>query len=227
MNQDLFNESELDQLQNATKVYYFVKSLLTYSEELDNQELFLPAINEIKDSYDHLMRVFGVKFGFNDGDQKYIDVNLGKTYSHMYRALYDLLDYTMILQRKLIYSKIKDFSPDTLATIYPRYYQEILPDIGKLSNKIPSIKENKDIGNPNIKDIEEYIELIEKLKVHIIDIDMIMPSLLTYERDKKEKEREKENKETKTRKADHKFDAFIAIISVLLGLLGGYLLGSH
>ena len=62
MAQDFLNEEELAQLRKTTEIYYHVKNLLFYSEQLDDQESFLPAINEIKDSFDHLMSVFAVKF---------------------------------------------------------------------------------------------------------------------------------------------------------------------
>jgi len=228
MTQDFFDDDELNKLRDVTKIYYLVKELLLYSEHLDNQELFIPPVNEIKDSFDHLMRVFSVKFGFNEETQEYINVNLSKTYSHTYRALYDLLDYTAILQRKIIYDKVKDISSETLNAIYPRFHQEIIPDIENLSREIPKIKENKDIWNPNTDDIENYMALINKLKLHINGIDSIMPSLLRYENEKKAKEEEKEKKDAETRKHDHRFNIFtglvIAFFTVILTLLGEHLL---
>lgn len=225
MTQDFFNEDELKQLQNITKTYYLVKDLLLYSEQLDEQELFLPAINEIKDSFDHLMRVFAIKFGLNQGDQDYIKTNLGKTYSHTYRALYDLLDYTAILQRKIIYKKVKDVSHETLISIYPRYYQNVIPDIGKMSTKISLIKEHKDIGNPDNKDVDEYLELIEKMKLYITEIDMIMPGLLKYENERKAKEELIVDDTAQTRLKDRYFTAIITIIGALISGTIGYFLG--
>jgi hypothetical protein len=223
MAQNFFDEEELTKLRNTTEIYYHVKNLLFYSEQLNDQESFLPAINEIKDSFDHLMRVCAVKFELIEGDQQSIDTNLGKTYSHIYRALYDLLDYTVIFQRKLIYNKIKDISSDTLATIYPAYYQTILPEVENSFSKISKIKECKDIGNPNTKDIEEHIELIESVKVHILDIDRMLPSLLKYENEKKEKDKLKENEAAQIRKKEHIFTVIVGIICAIVGAVAGIL----
>lgn len=65
----------------------------------------MPPVNEIKDAFDHFMRISAVKFGMNDGDESYVQKNLEKVFSHIYRATFELFDYIRIYQKDSIDKK--------------------------------------------------------------------------------------------------------------------------
>ena len=69
-------------------MYGRVKELIVFCEE--NHEDFksnLHVVKELRDAFDHLMRIFAVKFGIKDEQEEdYIKINMDKVYGHVYRA---------------------------------------------------------------------------------------------------------------------------------------------
>ncbi|QSZ67510.1 hypothetical protein RJ40_08330 [Methanofollis aquaemaris] len=175
-----FNDVESSRLYEITVLYQKYKYLALYAEEL-RSESFIPPINEIKDAYDHFMRIFAVKCGLKHENSEYIDSNLDATFRHIYRAVYDLLDYIRIYQKDIISNKLSDFSITTIHDVFPEYYQQIKPEIEKSLNNIPLYKASKDIGSPDIQAIDAYINLISEIKDYISVIDSKIPSMIEYE----------------------------------------------
>lgn len=208
---DHFDEQEAEALEKIARLYDYEKGLMIYAEELAD-ESFIPAINEIKDAFDHLMRVFSVKFGLRDRDSIYINDNLDATFRHLYRATFDLLDFIRLLQKERLYEMVKDFSRDTLVDVFPEYYSKIVPEIEDAMLKIPRYKSEKDIGNPNLESVKGYVEIIEGTKLHFAKVSEMMPSLVDYENRKKIEERNKNIKEYGVR-------LLFVLVSVLLGYL--------
>ena len=89
----------------------------------------MPPVNEIKDAFDHFMRISAVKFGMNDGDESYVQKNLEKVFSHIYRATFELFDYIRIYQKDSIDKKLNGITNDALVSVFPEYYQERIPII--------------------------------------------------------------------------------------------------
>ena len=207
---ELFEAGEVELLKTVTELYYIDKKLMLYAEELNKYETFIPPINEIRDAFDHLMRAFAVKFELITENDNYVATNLNKTFSHVYRATFDLLDYISIYQRELITTKLDGISKETLANVYLRYYEQIVPDIESLSSRIPDIREHKDIGNPNLDDIKSYVKLIEKVKSHISDINTMLPVLIEYDKEKQ-----------KNKNKEYTVYLIIGIVCTLLGLILG------
>ncbi|WP_214041495.1 hypothetical protein [Methanoculleus sp.] len=115
-------------MKKTTECYGILKDLALYAEEL-NTESFLPPINELRDAFDHLMRTYAVQFGLRDGDGEYIKENLDAVFRHVYRALFDYLDYIRIYQKDYIYQRLEGISHQTIVSLFPEYYREILPEI--------------------------------------------------------------------------------------------------
>lgn len=190
MEEVIFSEEETETLKELTSLYRRVKELMIYAEEMDPEKrTFLPPVNELRNAFDHLMRVYAFKFGLISANSEYVSINLQKTFGHVYRAGYDLLDWTSIQLRNKILNGVDEFSSETLATVFPKYYQEIRPDLEIASSEISKIRAEKDIGDPDEDDFIKYIKIIERLKNHLEEIDKIKVSLIEYENEKKKRAR--------------------------------------
>lgn len=186
---DFFSETELLQLKEITELYRITKDLILYSEELNNLETFMPPINEIKDAYDHLMRVTAVKFGFNDReDGEYVKRNLDKIFSHLYRATFELFDYIRIIQKDTIDKKLSDVSNEALVNVFPDYYKIIRPRLEELIIKIPVYKRDKDIGDPDLTVVKQYHEAIQEIRGYIQKIESIKAALIEYDLKKRDEQ---------------------------------------
>jgi len=206
-----FSEGETASLKEVISLYITVKDLMIYAEEMDSaKRTFLQPTFELKNAFDHLMRVYAVKFGFKSADAEYVDVNLHKTFGHVYRAGYDSLDWISIQFRKKLLDEISEFSSETLIKIFPKYYQEIKPDFEIASSEISKIRSRKDIGDPDADDLIKYAEIIRRLKNHLEEIDKIKVSLIEYE--------------TKHRKGERYMyvrEAILIIIATIMGAIVG------
>ncbi len=181
----VFEADEVKSLKVITELYYVNKKLMLYAEQLNQQDTFIPPINEIRYAFDHLMGIFGVRFELIAEYDNYVSTNLNKAFSHIYRATFDLLEYILIYQQELISTKLDGISTETLVHVFPDYYQQIVPDIEKLFGIILDIRERKDIGNPNLEDINEHVKSIEKIKSYISYIDRRLPALIEFEKEKR------------------------------------------
>jgi hypothetical protein len=182
MPDNFFSDDELSQLKEITELYSITKTLILYSEELNNLESFVPPINELKDSHDHLMRVFFGKFGLIQGlPLDYSKKNIEKVFSHLYRAAFECLDYVRIFQKDAIAQKLEGVSNDALVNTFPEYYQTIRPRIEALIEQIPSYKKDKDIGRPDLVTVKKYYDAILEIKEHIKTIESKKAALVDYD----------------------------------------------
>ena len=175
-----FTDEERDQLFKMTKLYKEVKELMTYAEELDdNKSTFLQPVNELRASFDHMMRVYAFKFGLKETtNSDYSIKNIDKSYGHVYRAGYDLLDYISIDLRKKIVDEISDYSPKMINNVFPKYYQEIRPEIENASNKVSKLRASKDVSDTNDEGFREYIKINKKLRLYYGEVILMKPSLI-------------------------------------------------
>jgi len=118
-----FGEVEMEKLKEVTILYLKVRELMFYADEVHpEKKTFIPPINEIRNAFDHLMRVFAVKFELKTTDKEdYITDNLDMALSHVYRAAFDLLDYISIYLREKILDEINEISPEALTIVFPEY----------------------------------------------------------------------------------------------------------
>ena len=172
---------EPDILKDITELYCYYKELSLFAEEI-RTESFLPPINEIRDAFDHLMRTCAVQYGFKVGNGDYKQENLKATFRHLYRAVFDLLDYIRIYEKLTIYEKIKGFSKTAILDVFPEYYREIVPEIEKCVKTIPIYKMDKDIGDPNLTKVKEYVDLVKKMRDYSLLIDEKIPAISLMKR---------------------------------------------
>ncbi|MFO7967097.1 MAG: hypothetical protein R6U44_05815 [Archaeoglobaceae archaeon] len=196
-----FSKEETKQLYELTKLYPKVKELILYSEEVDTEHsTYGQTVNELRNSMDHLMRLFAVKFGFKDENPEYSKKNLDKAFGHVYRAGYDSLDLLNVSIRERIIYELNGISSDTIYKIFPEYYREIKPNLEKISKEISDVRLDKDVaGNEvqssNFKNFENYIQLVRNLKDSLDKTIDIKPSLIEYENKKEKESKKKERRE--------------------------------
>lgn len=181
---EFFDDTEAEAVKKIAKLYNYNKNLMLYAEELTD-ETFLPPINEIRDANDHIMRVFATVFGFGETGAEtgpeYIKSNLDAAFSHVYRATYEHLDYIKIYQHDAIQTNLVNIHPETLVAVFPDYYREIKPRLVDAIEKIPDYRNGKDIGDPNLEQVEAYMAIIETTKADYKKIVVMLPALNEYQ----------------------------------------------
>ena len=148
------------------KLYHYYKPIVLQVEETSHAA-FMPAITNLRDSYDHLIRVFSVKMGFKEADRDSIDDNLRSAYSHLYRALYDTLDYWGIILKERIIDLLDDMPAESITAVIPEYYREVRPFCNDVEKLFAKFRDDMNIGSINFDDIDEYIECVNKLEEHV------------------------------------------------------------
>ncbi len=207
-----FSDDELCQLKRINELYQITQQLIYMSEELGDQNTFMPPINEIKDAFNHFMRIISAKFDSDKSKNQYAQINFEKIFSHLYRATFELFDYIYIFIRKDITESLQGISNEALTIIFSDYYKTIRPNIEDLIDKIPKYKNNKDIGDPNLEDVKQFFNSITDLRENQRKIHNILPSLIEYDI--------KEKKEKKDKQISQLFyDLIKVLIGFVLGLL--------
>ena len=169
----------------ATKLYIRVKAMYIYAEETTAQfQDFLQPVFEINRGFDHLNRVKAVDLGITvvDKSEEYVVDNLNKAIGHFYRAFFDIVDWLSMNLRESVTEEFKDFSHTCIGKVMPEYYREIRPEIEEVSKEIARIRAKKDVGNPGtIALMEEYSDILEKLRAKIVKIVKKKPGLTDCE----------------------------------------------
>ncbi len=178
----MFSEPEERNLKYITELYGKVKELIIFCEE--NQEEFktnLHIVKELRDAFDHLMRVFAVKLELKEGrEDGYIQTSLDKVLGHVFRAGYDTLDFATIILRDKINKEVSDFSPSAIQASIPNYYSEIRPSVESITTDIIKLRNNKDIAQPSPELFNEYFKNVIKLQEMFKQIVTAKPSLIEY-----------------------------------------------
>jgi hypothetical protein len=159
--------AQTDKLQKIAQLYEAVKSIILFGEEISPNNYTLPQIlKELRDAFDHLMRVVAAKTGAKENTEPgYIETNLDNSFSHVYRCAYDALDWISIVLRSMIQSSLRGYSVSAISAVIPEYYPKIKPRLDNdIPRKIAEIRGQKDIGTPNFTSITEYANCIEELK---------------------------------------------------------------
>ena len=177
----MFSTEELDYFRQITLLYAKVKELVIYCEE--NHDEFksnLHVVKELRDSFDHLMRIFAIQFDLKDNGDEYININMEKIFGHVYRAGYDSLDYASLILRDKINNEVAGFSPSAIQAAIPSYYSEIRPTVEKITDEIVKLRAEKDVANSSLEEFGEYVDNIKKLHEMYDVILKAKPSLIEY-----------------------------------------------
>ncbi len=178
----MFSETEKAKLKQITVLYGRVKELIIFCEE--NQEELkanLHVVKELRDAFDHLMRVFAVKLEVRTTDgEAYIETSLEKVMGHVFRAGYDTLDFASIILRDKINKEISGYSSSSIQAAIPNYYSEIRPSIEGITVDIVKIRNNKDIAKPSPEMFDQYFNNIKRLEAIYRVILKAKPSMIEY-----------------------------------------------
>ncbi len=189
----MFSDTEKEHLKQITQLYGRVKELIIFCEE--NHEEFksnLHVVKELRDAFDHLMRVFAVKLDIKEEkDENYIYINMDKVFGHVYRAGYDTLDYATLILRDKINKEVVDFSSSAIQSAIPTYYSEIRPSVESITSDIIKLRSNKDVAKPSPEVFEIYFHNATKLQEILAMIRKAKPAIVEYE-NKRHSEKSKE-----------------------------------
>jgi hypothetical protein len=196
------------------KIYTKIKQMIIIAENIDeNNRLPLNSVNELRNAFDHLMRVLGKENnidGFNSID---IELNLQQTIEHIYRAGYDACDIIAINLYEQIDKMLSPYSSDTIVKVMPNYYSEIKPNLEKLYKQIQNEKIKKGIDEDSFAStyFDGYDSLISKVQDVKLEIEHKMSTL--------EKLQNKDSEIEKQSKRNYYITLFIGIISLAVALL--------
>jgi len=185
-----FDPEEIDKLEKIRDLYAKTKGWMLYAEEIDPEfKSFVQPVNELRHAFDHLMRLFAVKLEIREEPEEgYVKTHLEKTLAHVFRGAFDTLDKLSITIRKKIINEVSPFSSDTINMAIPEYYSKIKPDIEEINKRIAEIRANKDVASIAYDEIEEYSNLIERLKEYYTLILEKKSKLIEYEKESMRKE---------------------------------------
>lgn len=185
---DFLTKEELASLKKAVELYLIIKPIVLAAEERSGSA-FMPAVTNLRDSYDHLMRVFSVKFEIKEAKKESIDVNLNAAYGHLYRACFDTLDYCGIILREKIEESLKNMPVESISAAIPEYFIEIKPACYDAEKLFAKCRNDKDIGSVSKDDITKYIDCVNQLEEHLKLIERKMPSIVDHKKRTAKKDR--------------------------------------
>jgi len=163
------------------------KSLILLAEEhdeIDDWKTLPQPLLEQRNALDHVCRVMAVEVGVKtDVAPDYIDKNLDKTVGHMYRAFFDIADWSSIVIRRHLLRAVRPYNPECIKENIPEFYPEIRPRIERISTIIAGIRRDKDIGGEHCSIIElvvSYEAIVRELWQYYELICSRIPGLNEY-----------------------------------------------
>ena len=175
----------LEQLNNICELYFVVKEIIIYFEEINpEQKSDIQPINELRNAFDHLMRVVAVWLNIKEQDNPsdYIVTHLDKSFGHVYRAGYDTVDFLTLTLKELIYSDLSGYSVRTIQEVIPNYYSDIRPAIYELNDEVTKYRSEKDVANSDARHLIEYVRDVKKIVDYHKAITKKIPTLDELER---------------------------------------------
>ena len=227
---DLDRDLFFEKFGELTTLYSEIKRIIIIAENLnDRQAVNLTSINELRNSFDHLMRII-------EYPDK-LESEFSEAREHLYRAGFDTLELLAINQGEKISNLVENYSADILSLVFPKYYIEIHPKLIEIKADLADARSHKRL-NPETgtKSFEHYktsvLSLINLEKQTAMAIPAIEAEVrrrvAQAEKESQEKEiakQEEIDREARAKSGDRVFDikksiaigVFIAIVSALLG----------
>ncbi len=181
-----FSELERQKLLGITELYQRTKLLIIKAEEFDREsKTKIGAFDELRHAFDHLMRIFSLKFKLRDdieNPKEYSSENLGKAFGHVYRAGYDALDWLNISYFKKIDNLLKKFHREDIRDAIPHYYPNVQIRLIEIKKKIVEYRSQKDVGTLETNLFNGYIEKIKELDEYYEEIIAKQEQLISIKR---------------------------------------------
>ena len=186
-----FREEELPYLTQLAELYLQIKPIILLAEELDEaSNANLQVIKELRDAFDHLMRVIAANTSGLPIKPDYAPSNLRAARSHLLRASFDALDGLIHILKQRIANELIRFDRSVLFAVIPNY-ADIKRDIETISRRIADYREKKDAGDLelSVELIEGYLSDVDRLKSYHDEILDCLELLDQAQREKRQEQR--------------------------------------
>ena len=191
-NEIIFKEKQGETIILISKYYEVAKKLMILGEQVDIENNAFPGIIfELRNCLDHLMRVIQFKAGIRQIDttelpEDYEDKNMEKSFGHVYRAVYDALDWVAFTIKERLVYELNDFSVETIREALPTYYSDLRPRLEAiLTERIVALRMDKDVTAINEQNLLEYEKIVLELKEIFLKVINNKESLIEIDRKQK------------------------------------------
>jgi len=197
-----------------------IKIVLAHERLSEDQKLCIPAIMELRSSFEHIMRVKALLYGYVDEDYilensklslfDYCIKNIDKAHGHLYRAAYDAYDGIAFKLAKDIQNLMKDISFEAAFHIIPDFNSKINKPYRVALDLVTQGKSKKDVGSKaeEEKEFYEYETAANTLQDIKDIINENMPQMTMYVR------------EIERNRFINKWGLAVGIIGILIGIVG-------
>lgn len=203
-------------------LYGQIRDIVTFSEAYNRKlEASLSVINELRNSFDHIMRCVMEK------GETY-DIELFKLECHLYRAGYDAYEITAMEAIYRITTDMGRYDPDTITTVMPEYYREIKPLMTVVEKDLSNSRSEKTISYDDEEEksaFSKYDNCVTQLVGMADTVSIKIPSLEEVQQKKEQKLQEDEMAKNKIEKDNrrretcrHRQNMTAIIITIIIAL---------
>lgn len=209
----------IDKINEFKLLYRQVKVIQLLAENIDPEKrLYVSAINELRNSLDHIMRSLE--------NPENIEYEFSEAMEHLYRTGYDTCELVSMHLMTKIVEEVEGFPTEVISLVFPRYHSEIKPTILEIQIELADSRANKKFANDkNILPFSIYEERILKLSKFSKLCDLAVAdltrekSLLDIKKEKGDIEKKEEAKEKKQEKKRDRYFAFgLGVVLTILGV---------
>ena len=164
------------------ETYQIAQSAILYSEEVDPTSASNLQINkEMRDTLDHLMRIYNHKLNSQNMNRDLLNENYEKAIGHLYRATFDALDGTVMSVSELISHSLNKYTAKVLSEVIPDYWK-LRKEILSIKSKGSNFRAYKDVGEKSNEMLNSYIAEVDVLDGFYKEILENGPQLDEYEK---------------------------------------------
>jgi len=151
-------ENVQERLKELTLIYAQAKEIILRAEELDPSfRSNVMVIKELRDSNDHLMRLFSEWILNGAKNEKYMLAQIDKARGHVFRAGYDAIDGLVVGYKVRVADAMNKISNGAISDVFPEYYTSAA-EADILSDKIASHRNDKDVADDTLTNLESYAQ---------------------------------------------------------------------
>ena len=176
-------------LKDLTLIYAKAKQMILLAEELDPSfRSNIMVIKELRDSNDHLMRLFSEWIVNEDSpkNEEYMFAQIDKARGHVFRAGYDAIDGVVVSYKIKVAKALDKVSNGAIADVYPEYYTHAVVVDG-LCEKVANHRNNKDVGEDSLQNLVDYAEEAKKVAEFCKIALAKVPLMLDWEKKNRKK----------------------------------------
>lgn len=144
-------------IKDLAEIYSKAKQMILLAEELDPSfRSNIMVFKELRDSNDHLMRLFEEWFvNGSSQDERYMLAQIDKARGHVFRAGYDAIDGIVVSHKIKVSRAMDKISNEAIDAVFPEYYEHA-SDVDLLNSKIANHRNDKDVADDSLQNLESY-----------------------------------------------------------------------